>query len=59
MNPLLVRIITGLEDAKLFEHISFLEACQRGRNGSSGISSGELTILQAAYKRLDELTKPN
>jgi hypothetical protein len=56
MNPLLGQIVIGKEDKNLFNHISFLEACQKGKNGSAYLSVNEKEILAACYKRLDVLT---
>ena len=56
MNPLLLKITIGQEDNNLFNHISFLEACQKGKNGSAYLSKTENEILAACYERLDILT---
>jgi len=56
MNPLQLRIMMGLEDARLDQHIRFLEQSKSGVNGSAGISPGEQTTLDLCYARLDVLT---
>ncbi len=57
MNPLLLRVMMGLEDTRLEEHIRFLEVSKSGANGSAGISPREQDLLDALYARMDEITK--
>jgi hypothetical protein len=54
MSPLLLAIIIGHKDAELDQIITDLELFQK--NG--GISVGEHATLQAAYERLDIITRP-
>lgn len=59
MNDLAARVLAGLEDTRLEEHIAKLESQSgTGPFGCSGLSSNERQTLQACYVRLDMLTTP-
>lgn len=55
MSPLMVRILAGLEDARLLEIIDQLLAIHNG--GGNGLSDGERALYYAAWDRLDAITK--
>ena len=51
MSPLAARILAGLEDTRLLNHIDILERFERR-------SPGEEDTLAIAYRRLEQLTEP-
>lgn len=57
MNPLMFRINIGMEDSRLLEIIDRLEAIKNGQDGSASIAPQELKLLQAAYNRLELITR--
>lgn len=52
MSPLMFRVVSGLEDHRLLEHVDILQRLP-------GRSTGEDQLLQAVWDRLDQITTPD
>jgi hypothetical protein len=58
MNPLHIRVMIGMEDANLLEHIKRLERMESHGDGGAGISKNEQLLLLGCYERLNMITTP-
>lgn len=56
MTPLMVRVIAGLEDARLLDHLTALENIEKGPG--NGLSPGEIILKGVILGRLDLITAP-
>lgn len=52
----MIRVLTGLEDARLLDHLTTLEQMESGPG--AGLSGGEHRLRQAILDRLDLITTP-
>ncbi len=59
MTILEAKVLAGLEDDRLCEHINRLERIKAKQDNGCGISEREELTLHRLYSRLDEITLPD